>query len=1052
MPITGFTPDSTTNGVQFVITAKTGLTAAITGESVCISGAGKLQGAIDISQSAISFTSTLAGNGSTRGQTSPLSYTNTNVVTNTTPLVRIRDQSSLTFIAPGRTSAMQVIVSEISNSVVSEHNNNTCLIYLQPGGVLENTSIQGINWLELAGSVSKFANINLIDTQYGIFNYEGGRIDLLLINIPSTKSNYQFALGDGNSGNNSFHFWNKVNINLNSGVLMSAANKAYEGYTISWRFKDVSGNIPNVVVNYRETRFGFATALIAAYSTNANGILTGNFDTKLRALGSNTQRPTLWVRTKETIDSGTTKSSSGTLITWMPTVRSFTVQNIDVAIEIKSYLHTEVAIQGAPTSEIGKINADESINFYSDFLLFIDAGITQTNTAIVANYSGIAHSISAVTVSASHSLAEVYDSRKWYWRNTGGVSCPSFAGGLAHFGGLDLTITNGGFITASDKFQQGIELSGVVTLETARAYVAPMAIGVGGSVRVTSGLTQLLTWTFAPGTAINNTSASPATVYVSSDQIANVVVANPTIGGGSITIQTPPATLRLYGIPNVVNAILRIEDTVANTVTFPALANGEATIEVIEGRAYRVRADAPGYQASRFITITGSEIAEFEFNLNDYRSLYLSGTNISSQVVFNPVTYEITISDAAPSISFADIVRTLEDYFATEAGTAFTAQPYPVTLPSKSVMWFPYDALANQVNPARVKPAAGNTTDPDLLFEVYLEGAANPIWDLFDFSDAAGRILRVNAEVAIANVQVSGGTGGGATPEQIWSYTGTGGRSLTDKSGFAPTLTSIVEGVAGLLTGLAQQTGLDTLLSRLTDTRAAKLDRNLAERSDVQVTVDGGFTNADRSNLANLPQTVASAIDKTGYSLSPTERSAIATAVEAALINDGDGQQLINAILQIINSNLDLPALELQAIAQAVRSNLATELTRISSIPTNPLLASVYTPPDNATIAQINAKTSQLQFESGKVEAVVGVTALNPQEVRDAMLLAPSGIAEVEAGSIDAQLGAIDATVESIETKADEFPEPDNAAIAEIQAELGVVKDQATIAAMNGQN
>jgi hypothetical protein len=67
--------------------------------------------------------------------------------------------------------------------------------------------------------------------------------------------------------------------------------------------------------------------------------------------------------------------------------------------------------------------------------------------------------------------------------------------------------------------------------------------------------------------------------------------------------------------------------------------------------------------------------------------------------------------------------------------------------------------------------------------------------------------------------------------------------------------------------------------------------------------------------------------DKTDFALS----SASIGAIEAALINEGDGQQLIDAILQVINTNLDLPALELQAIASQVRTELATELARIDT-------------------------------------------------------------------------------------------------------------------------
>jgi hypothetical protein len=46
--------------------------------------------------------------------------------------------------------------------------------------------------------------------------------------------------------------------------------------------------------------------------------------------------------------------------------------------------------------------------------------------------------------------------------------------------------------------------------------------------------------------------------------------------------------------------------------------------------------------------------------------------------------------------------------------------------------------------------------------------------------------------------------------------------------------------------------------------------------------------------------------DKTGYELTSTERTNIAAVVEAALINDGDGQALINAIVASIgNQNID---------------------------------------------------------------------------------------------------------------------------------------------------
>lgn len=64
------------------------------------------------------------------------------------------------------------------------------------------------------------------------------------------------------------------------------------------------------------------------------------------------------------------------------------------------------------------------------------------------------------------------------------------------------------------------------------------------------------------------------------------------------------------------------------------------------------------------------------------------------------------------------------------------------------------------------------------------------------------------------------------------------------------------------------------------------------------------FTGANLNAIANV------VADKTGYALTPAERTAIAAVVEAALINDGDGQALINAIVTSIgNTNVNEVAL-----------------------------------------------------------------------------------------------------------------------------------------------
>ncbi|MBT9316278.1 hypothetical protein [Leptothoe spongobia] len=92
-------------------------------------------------------------------------------------------------------------------------------------------------------------------------------------------------------------------------------------------------------------------------------------------------------------------------------------------------------------------------------------------------------------------------------------------------------------------------------------------------------------------------------------------------------------------------------------------------------------------------------------------------------------------------------------------------------------------------------------------------------------------------------------------------------------------------------------------------------------------------------------QPTRSLTDKVGFGLSTMERSTLATQIEAALLNEGDGQQLIDAILQVINSNLDLPALELAAISTQVRTELSPELGRLDVAVSSRLANADYTAP-----------------------------------------------------------------------------------------------------------
>jgi hypothetical protein len=97
-------------------------------------------------------------------------------------------------------------------------------------------------------------------------------------------------------------------------------------------------------------------------------------------------------------------------------------------------------------------------------------------------------------------------------------------------------------------------------------------------------------------------------------------------------------------------------------------------------------------------------------------------------------------------------------------------------------------------------------------------------------------------------------------------------------------------------------------------------------------TVTGGtvdtLTNAPTVPSASaIASAVWAAADKTGYSLTSAERTAIASAVEASILNEGDGQAILNAIVTAIgNTNISQVAL-----VAAIRSDLATELGRIDA-------------------------------------------------------------------------------------------------------------------------
>lgn len=94
------------------------------------------------------------------------------------------------------------------------------------------------------------------------------------------------------------------------------------------------------------------------------------------------------------------------------------------------------------------------------------------------------------------------------------------------------------------------------------------------------------------------------------------------------------------------------------------------------------------------------------------------------------------------------------------------------------------------------------------------------------------------------------------------------------------------------------------------------------------------FENLTSSLLSNIADAVWSATtraltDKAGFELSAQQETDLAVTIETALLNEGDGQALLQAIIDKINNDLDISGVELAAISSAIRTELAPELARL---------------------------------------------------------------------------------------------------------------------------
>jgi hypothetical protein len=144
------------------------------------------------------------------------------------------------------------------------------------------------------------------------------------------------------------------------------------------------------------------------------------------------------------------------------------------------------------------------------------------------------------------------------------------------------------------------------------------------------------------------------------------------------------------------------------------------------------------------------------------------------------------------------------------------------------------------------------------------------------------------------------------------------------------------------------------------------------------MTLSGDFTNTMKTSIttaatAATPTVTAGTVsDKTGYSLTAGERTAIANEVEAQIIDDTDSEKVLQAIIdKIAAANPSLDDLTLGAISSAVRTELTPELALIDAAISSRLAAGSYTVPPTAA-ANATAVRNELTTELARLDTNVG--------------------------------------------------------------------------------
>ena len=428
MSMTNMGTFSTVNGVQeySVDNLLTSATASAINEQILLRDSGTIRASGTVA--VIQFTNCQiflndvanVGNWFDSG-TAPLTYYGDSNNRSDTSLALNFDNCS---IIHRTTGTRAIFLSNLTNTKIfrQQTGGGSFRVYTQGGANLDGMLLDNVTW-EPVDQFSSASNVILKNTGTGFTNFNVPRMDFLYltqINVVSSAS-----LGVGNGGNNSIVIINPIAFDDTTISMQSANSKYFKLISSSWNFKDRDNgtNVEGVLLILNSDKSGSMTEL-GRYTTNADGLLTGTYDSFTETTGSNQVRETLYTWPSYSDTSGSTHGSGAF---------TYDLIDVDTQIEIRSYLHQpptgyQVGDSYTLTDPQGILNADYSVNTYQTFTLNNDLNITETNTTTVLAYTDFG------------TTEKLHDRAKLEWRNNDNYPLISKVGSQLDIGSVDLTI------------------------------------------------------------------------------------------------------------------------------------------------------------------------------------------------------------------------------------------------------------------------------------------------------------------------------------------------------------------------------------------------------------------------------------------------------------------------------------------------------------------------------------------------------------------------------------------------------------------------------------